>query len=78
MRILPVAEVRKNLASLLNEVQSGAVIAISRGKKHGAIAVIISLQEYQRIGNRKLGTLNGKMKVVFGKDFPMTDTDLIR
>jgi antitoxin (DNA-binding transcriptional repressor) of toxin-antitoxin stability system len=78
MKILPVAEVRKHLSSLLKEVQTGAVIAISQGKQHETIAVIIPFEEYQRSRKRKLRTLNGRMKVLFRKDFPMTDSDLIR
>jgi antitoxin (DNA-binding transcriptional repressor) of toxin-antitoxin stability system len=78
MKTLPAAEVRKHLSSLLKEVQTGAVIAISQGKQHETIAVIIPFEEYQRSRKRKLRTLNGRMKVLFRKDFPMTDSDLIR
>ena len=78
MKTLPLAEVKTNFSSLLKEVQTGSAIAISYGKKRETIAVIVSYKEYKRSKKRKLGTLKGKMKVIFEKDFAMTDTDLIQ
>jgi prevent-host-death family protein len=78
MKTLPLAEVKTNFSSLLKEVQTGSEIAISYGKKRETIAVIVSYKEYKRSKKRKLGTLKGKMKVIFEKDFAMTDADLIQ
>ena len=78
MKTLPLAEVKTNFSSLLKEVQAGSEVAISYGKKREIIAVIVSYKEYKRSKKRKLGTLKGKMKVIFEKDFAMTDTDLIQ
>ena len=78
MKTLPLAEVKTNFSSLLKEVQTGSEIAISYGKKREVVAVIVSYKEYKRSKKRKLGTLKGKMKVIFEKDFAMTDTDLIQ
>lgn len=78
MKTLPLAEVKTHFSSLLKEVQTGSEIAISYGKKRETIAVIVPYQEYKRCKKRKLGTLKGKMKVIFEKDFPMTDSDLIK
>ena len=78
MKTLPLAEVKTNFSSLLKEVQTGSEIAISYGKKRETIAVIVPYKEYKRSKKRKLGTLKGKMKVIFEKDFPMNDTNLIQ
>jgi prevent-host-death family protein len=78
MKTLPLAEVKTHFSSLLKEVQTGSEIAISYGKKRETIAVIVPYKEYKRSKKRKLGTLKGKMKVIFEKDFAMTDADLIR
>jgi prevent-host-death family protein len=78
MKTLPLSEVKTNFSSLLKEVQTGSDIAISYGKKRETIAVIVSYKEYKRSKKRKLGTLKGKMKVIFEKDFAMTDADLVK
>jgi prevent-host-death family protein len=78
MKTLPLAEVKTNFSSLLKEVQTGSEIAISYGKKREVVAVIVSYKEYKRSKKRKLGSLKGKMKVIFEKDFAMTDTGLIQ
>ena len=78
MKTLPLAVVKTNFSSLLKEVQTGSEIAISYGKKRETIAVIVPYKEYKRSRKRKLGTLKGKMKVIFEKDFAMTDSDLMQ
>jgi prevent-host-death family protein len=78
MKTLPLAEVKTNFSSLLKEVQAGSVIAVSYGKKRETIAVIVPYKEYKRSKKRKLGSLKGKMKVIFEKDFSITDADLIK
>ena len=78
MKTLPLAEVKTNFSSLLKEVQAGNEIAVSYGKKRETIAVIVPYKEYKRSKKRKLGSLKGKMKVIFEKDFSITDADLIQ
>ncbi|MBN1960186.1 MAG: type II toxin-antitoxin system Phd/YefM family antitoxin [Deltaproteobacteria bacterium] len=77
MKTLPVAEVKTHLSALLKEVKTGSEIAISFGKKRETIAVIVPYKEYKRSKRRRLGTLKGKMKAIFNKNFSITDNDLI-
>jgi antitoxin (DNA-binding transcriptional repressor) of toxin-antitoxin stability system len=77
MKTLPVAEVKTHLSSLLKEVEFGNDIAISYGKKKETIAVIIPYKEYKKNKARKLGTLKGKMEVIFKENFSITEEDLI-
>ncbi|HAW85255.1 MAG TPA: prevent-host-death protein [Spirochaetaceae bacterium] len=77
MKILSVAEVRTNFSSLLKEVELGHEIGIAFGKKRETIAVIIPIAEYKRIKARKLGTLEGKVKVEFKADWSITDEEFI-
>ncbi|MBN1525372.1 MAG: type II toxin-antitoxin system Phd/YefM family antitoxin [Spirochaetales bacterium] len=77
MKTIPVAEVKSHLSSLLKEVESGHKIAISFGRKKETIAVIIPYSEYKKNQNRKLGSLKGKVKVSFSKDFIITDDELL-
>jgi prevent-host-death family protein len=78
MKTLPLAEVKTHLSSLLKEVETGSEIAISFGKKRETIAVIVPYKEYKRSKRRRLGTLKGKMRVIFENDFSLTDKDLIK
>ena len=78
MKTLPLAEVKTHLSSLLKEVETGSEIAISFGKKRETIAVIVPYKEYKRSKKRRLGTLKGKMKVIFEKDFSLNDQDLAK
>ena len=77
MKTLSVAQVKTHLSSLLKEVESGNEIAISFGKKRETIAVIVPYLEYKRSKKRKLGSLKGKMSVIFKNDFKMTNEEFI-
>jgi antitoxin (DNA-binding transcriptional repressor) of toxin-antitoxin stability system len=77
MKTLPVAEVRTHFSSLLKEVELGNEIGIAFGRKKETIAVIVPIDEYRRIKTRKLGTLEGKVKIEFKDDWKMTDEELI-
>ncbi|MEL3913075.1 type II toxin-antitoxin system Phd/YefM family antitoxin [Treponema pedis] len=77
MKTLPVAEVRTNFSALLKEVELGNEIGISFGRKKETIAVIVPIEEYKRIKMRKLGTLEGKVKVEFSENWTITDEEFI-
>jgi prevent-host-death family protein len=78
MKTLPLAEVKTHFSSLIKEVESGDEIGISFGRKKETIAVIMPINEYRKINARKLGTLEGKVKVEFKDDWAMTDEELIQ
>ena len=77
MKTLPVAEIRTNFSALLNEVESGSEIGITFGRKKETIAVIIPIDEYKKIKARKLGTLEGKVKVEFSDNWAITEEEFI-
>ncbi|MDX9959244.1 MAG: type II toxin-antitoxin system prevent-host-death family antitoxin [Spirochaetia bacterium] len=77
MKTLPVAEVRTNFSSLLKEVEAGQEIGISFGRKKLPIAVIVPINEYLKTRPRKLGTLEGKVRVEFKDDWAITDEELL-
>ena len=77
MKILPVAKVRMNFSALLKEVELGNEIGIAFGRKQETIAVIIPIEEYKRIKARKLGSLEGKVKVEFSENWTITDEEFI-
>ena len=77
MKTLSIAKVRMNFSALLKEVESGNEIGIAFGRKQETIAVIVPIDEYKRIKARKLGTLEGKVKVEFSEDWTITDEEFI-
>ena len=77
MKTLPLAEVKIHLSSLLKEVTAGTEIGITFGRKRETIAVIVPIVEYKRVKARRLGTLQGKVELVF-KNFEVTDEEMLR
>ena len=77
MKTLPVAEIRTNFSALLKEEESGSEIGITFGRKKETIAVIIPIDEYKKIKARKLGTLEGKVKVEFSDNWAITEEEFI-
>lgn len=77
MKVLPVSEARSNFSSLLKEVEQGNEIGISHGHQKEIIAVIVPIKDYQKSKIRSLGTLEGKAKVSFRKNWKITDEEFI-
>lgn len=77
MKTIPVAEVRSNLSTLLKEVESGSEIGISFGRRRETIAVIVPIDQYRKIKQRRLGSLAGKVTVEFKDDWRMSDDEFL-
>ena len=77
MKTLQSAKAKAHFSSILRDIEAGNEIAITYGKAKQTIAVIIPYEKWKKNRKRQLGTLEGKMSVVFSKDFAMTDEELI-
>ena len=80
MKTLQLAEAKTHFSSVIQDIQNGNEVAISYGKKKQTIAVIIPYEKWKKSKisrKRELGTLKGKVKVKFSKDFKMSDEELI-
>ncbi|MDR2974457.1 MAG: type II toxin-antitoxin system prevent-host-death family antitoxin [Propionibacteriaceae bacterium] len=77
MTQLAVAEAKAHFSDVLRQVEAGEEIVVTRGVKKEAIAAIIPIEKYRAKKERKLGTLEGKMSVVFRDDWYMTDEELL-
>ena len=77
MKTLSLAEAKTHFSSVLKDVGMGNEIAISYGRKKETIAVIIPYKTWKKSKKRQLGTLEGKVKIKFAKDFSITDEELI-
>lgn len=77
MKTIPVAEARTHFSSLLKEVESGTEIGITYGRKKKTVAVIVPIEEYRKIKAKRLGTLEGKVKLEFKGDWSISDEEFL-
>lgn len=80
MKSLPVGEIKAQFSEVLEKVQQGESFEIVYGKKKKPVARIVPINgngSESKKKKRKLGILDGKMKVVFSDDFKMTEEEFI-
>lgn len=77
MKSLPVGELKAQFSEVLEKVQQGESFGILYGKKKKPVAKIVPFEEPKKKKKRKIGILDGKMKVVFADDFKMTEEEFI-
>ncbi len=79
MKSLPVGEFKAHFSEVLEKVQQGESIGVLYGKKKKPVAKLVPMNSStsKKPGKRKLGLLEGKMKVVFAPDFKMTEEEFI-
>jgi antitoxin (DNA-binding transcriptional repressor) of toxin-antitoxin stability system len=76
MKIMSVGEFKTNFSAALKSVQAGEEIGISFGKKKEVVACLVPRSSAKKT-RRKLGVLESKGKVKFGRDFKMTTEELL-
>ena len=74
---LPIAEAKAHFSEVLRQVEAGEEVIVTRGTRKEAVAAIIPMAKYRAKKERKLGSLEGKMSVVFHDDWYMTDEELL-
>jgi prevent-host-death family protein len=77
MTSYPITEAKNRFSELIQAVEDGEQILITRGSKKNEVAVIVPIDEWQKTKKRRLGTLEGKMEVIFADDWDMTDEELL-
>lgn len=76
MKSLPVGEFKAQFSEVLEMVRQGESVGVLYGKNKKPIAKLVPMTEPKK-KKRKLGILDGKMKIVFADDFKMTEEDFI-
>jgi antitoxin (DNA-binding transcriptional repressor) of toxin-antitoxin stability system len=76
MKTMSVGEFKTNFSEALKEVLAGEEIGILYGKKKTLVAKLVP-KVAEKKAKRKLGILEGKGKVTFGKDFKMTEEEFL-
>lgn len=77
MKILPVGKFKTEFSEVLAQIQKGKSVGVSFGKKKKPVAVLVPYDDKKVGPPIKLGLLEGKGKVIFKKDFKMTEEELI-
>ena len=75
MKTMTVGEFKSQFSKVIEKVKKGEEIAVTYGKDKAVVGIFAPPQKKKL--KRKLGILEGKVKVVFAKDFKMTDEELI-
>ena len=77
MKTLGVGELKSCFSAVLREVEQGTPVAVAFGRAHRKVAVIVSLSQYRPSKWRKLGILEGRATCRTGRDFKMTDEEVL-
>ena len=77
MKSLPVGEFKANLSEVLEKVQQGESFGITYGKSKKLVAEINPPKKQEKKEKRKIGIMDGKIKIVFADNFKMTDEELL-
>jgi antitoxin (DNA-binding transcriptional repressor) of toxin-antitoxin stability system len=75
MKAMAVGEVKTHFSEILKEVKNGGKVGILYGKTKKPIAMIVPYEEGKK--ERKIGILDGKIKIEFRNDFEMTSGELL-
>ncbi|GHT49776.1 hypothetical protein FACS1894102_4800 [Spirochaetia bacterium] len=76
MKEMAVGEVKTQFPKILEEVKKGHKIGILYGRTKKPVAMIVPYIE-EKIIERKIGILDGKMKIEFKDDFEITTEELL-
>ncbi|MCL1958918.1 MAG: prevent-host-death protein [Spirochaetes bacterium] len=75
MKTMAVGEIKTHFSQILSEVKQGEKIGILFGRAKNPIAMIVPYMEEKK-SERKIGILDGKVKIEFMSNFKMTTEEL--
>ena len=73
MKTMAVGELKTHFASVLEEVKAGHTIAVSFGRAHRKIAMIVPYPHSRTSSARKLGILSGRGTCRLARNSRLTD-----
>ncbi len=76
MKTVTIGEFKANLSLYAEKIQKGEELVVTHGRKKKKIFRVLPFRE-EKPKKRKLGILNGKVKVIFHDDFKMTDEEFL-
>jgi antitoxin (DNA-binding transcriptional repressor) of toxin-antitoxin stability system len=76
MKIMSVGEFKTKFSEVLKSVQAGEEIGIAYGKSKEVVARLVPGKK-EKQARRRIGILDGKVKVKFSKDFKLTAEEFL-
>jgi antitoxin (DNA-binding transcriptional repressor) of toxin-antitoxin stability system len=76
MKAYTVGHLKSNFSDVIGFIQNGESIGIQYGKSKKPVAMIVPIEK-KKPAKRKIGQLNGKVKITFTKDFTLTEEEFI-
>ena len=77
MKLMSVGEFKSNFSEVLKWVLAGEEIGILYGKRKEIVAKLVPKDSGKKT-KRKIGVLENRGKIKFGKDFKMTEEEFLR
>ncbi len=77
MKTLPVGEIKAQFSEVLEKVKQGETYGILYGRKKKPIAMIVPYVDSDAHAARKIGALDGKVKIAFAEDFKITEEEFL-
>ncbi|TGL84876.1 prevent-host-death protein [Leptospira congkakensis] len=76
MKSYSVGKLKSHFSEVLESVKKGEKVGILFGKNKNTIAMIVPIHP-KTAANRKIGLLDGKVKISFDKDFSITEEEFL-
>jgi antitoxin (DNA-binding transcriptional repressor) of toxin-antitoxin stability system len=76
METMAVAQLKTHFSEILQKVRNGEKVGILYGRTKKPVAMIVPFNEKEK-QERKIGILDGKVKIEFKDDFEMTTEELL-
>ncbi|WP_061244428.1 type II toxin-antitoxin system Phd/YefM family antitoxin [Leptospira interrogans] len=76
MKSYPVGELKSHFSEVLESVKNGESVGILYEKGKKPIAMIIPMKS-KKEGKRKIGLLDGKVKISFSKGFKISEEEFL-
>lgn len=77
MKSLSVGDFKTQLSDIIVKVRQGESFEVVYGKKKTPVAHLVPINGSKPKKKRKLGIMDGKIKIVFAENFKMTDEELL-
>ena len=75
MKTMAVAELKAHFSKVLEDVKQGEKIGILYGRARVPVAMLVPYRAEQT-GKRRIGILDGQVKIEFMNDFEMSEEEL--
>ena len=77
MQTIQVGEFKARFSEMIDSVRAGETIVVAYGRNQEKVAALIPYDQLPASQPRQLGMLAGKVTVVIGDDFAMSDEELL-